>query len=269
MHRLYYGCGRLSPLSAGSVIQLCVAESRHARSVLRLRSGDTVQLFDGAGASAHAKIAQSTGHSVAVDSSNSGMMVTLSETPLVDTPPNPRFSLVVGLPKQSARADWLIEKTTELGVDELIMLSRSDHMDVEKDVSSEKRAERLHALAIAACKQSKRNMLPRFHHVANMDELLQQSVQTKKKIISWLVTDAAGTQSLLDEMLMMHSRSPLDNDADREVRIVVGPEGGLSSREIRLLQQSVDAKLVQMGSLRLRTETAAMAAASVMSMLRR
>jgi len=117
----------------------------HIRRVLRLRDGDAVELRDGRGLSAEARI---------VKVSKRGAELELGEKRDLPTPPGPRIGLALPLLK-GKRLDWVLEKATELGV-AAFHLYIGEHSVVRRD----KGHERYSSIVQAAFRQSRRPLLP-------------------------------------------------------------------------------------------------------------
>ena len=143
-------------------IALSRDESHHALHVLRLKAGDDVTLFDGEGKACAGRIAACSRH-----------VVEVLTGPDVSSEPEPaaRLTLAVAMPK-GRRADFLVEKCTELGIDALIPL-HARHSVVDARVREPNRLARWRRAAIEACKQCGRSRVPRIAPVAHTEEVLR------------------------------------------------------------------------------------------------
>jgi 16S rRNA (uracil1498-N3)-methyltransferase len=111
----------------------------------------------------------------------------------------------------------------------------------------EKKRTQWQAIMVAACEQSGRNQLPIIHPVSTFQDYLEVSKSDYKFILH----------------PKAHQRSrdyPLDKG---DVALVIGPEGGLSDEEVHLAQ-AAQFQLLSLGPRILRTETAAIAALSLL-----
>jgi 16S rRNA (uracil1498-N3)-methyltransferase len=158
--------------------------------------------------------------------------------------PDQHVSIAVGLLKNPSRYDFLVEKVTELGVKEIIPLTTS------RTISFHAKTERWQKLALAAVKQSCRSYLPRISDTINLEELLNKSQNFDRKIIFHEKADH------------LFSKEKDGNDMKRSTLILIGPEGGFSDEEVELCVKS-GFNLYSLGERRLRTETAAIVAASL------
>ncbi len=217
------------------VLTLTEAEARHARTVLRLRVGQPVTLFDGQGrwAEAHVQSVGRDGVEVRVDR---------VETVSADHRPLP-MTLAAAMPK-AARQDVLIEKCTELGAAAIwpVLTERS----VVRPKAG--RVEHWKRVAISAAKQSGRLTLPQIVSPMPFEQLVADAARFDVRLFG-----ATGDEA----------RPLLDRLAEYErpgmILIVIGPEGGLSQTEQDALV-AAGAEPVSLGPFTLRTETAAIAA---------
>lgn len=210
----------------GIEVELGAEAAGHAR-VLRLAAGDRVQLFDGQG---HAVVSEITHASKG----------TLRARPLAApsfAARSERVVLVQCLPK-SGKLDDIVRMTGELGVAE-IALAVSEHC-VAKATREEQKVERLERVAIEAARQSEQPYVPVLHPARPLAEVL-----------------ARAPADAYRAALVERSVAPLpDLLPAREVWLVVGPEGGLSSAD-RAALALANFIPTALGRSILRTETAA------------
>lgn len=224
----------------GSIVELDTDEVRHARA-FRLGQGDDVLLLDGAGRKSLCTIHEAEKRRCAV---------MVRDTVLEEPEQGLYIGLIVGTLSDKTRMEWLVEKGVELGVREIVPL-RSDRSEGFAKV------DRLKRVAVAALKQSQRAFLPAIADQAEWEEV-------------------AGRLAGFDTVLMLHEqgegRIPLrgvlpDIEPSKRVALLVGPEGGFDEREIEFVRSRVETVLVSLGEARLRSETAAICAAAILSML--
>jgi 16S rRNA (uracil1498-N3)-methyltransferase len=223
------------PFIVGQEVTLPTGEAHHAAHVLRLKEGAAVEVFDGAGAAAAARITEVRKGSVTA---------TVEEVRPKIVRPGPLVYLVFAVPKGN-RLDWLLEKATELGVAALVPLRFQRSVAGGEDLSAAKR-ERWLGHTIAAAKQAGLRWLPRL-----------EDPQTLEKFISTLHEPTGVFGDLGPEALpLVRALGRLDRA--RPVFIVVGPEGGLAPTEREALVKAGLAP-VRIGPTILRIETAAIA----------
>jgi 16S rRNA (uracil1498-N3)-methyltransferase len=211
-------------------VEIVDDEAHHLIHVLRLHEGDTVALFDGDGRAANATIARIADESVEL---NVGDALPANESPL-------QMTLAVAVPKGDTMS-LIVQKLTELGVTSIQPLI-SDNSEVSAEAIV-KRIERWERIALEAAKQSGRSRLPRVEPPRTFEELAREG--------AWLLSPGA---------------SPFPATKPTNPLVFVGPEGGWSEPELEL---AFARKLVVfgLGPRTLRTETAAIAAATVMQWL--
>jgi len=217
----------------GEVVELSAAEAHHGVDVLRLRAGEVVEVFDGAGAVATGTF-QLTGRKAA------GVRIT-QRGPLRQRP-RPLVELAFAVPK-GKRLDWLLEKATELGAAALapVAFQRS----VVRPVFTPHARDRWRGICIAAAKQCGADFLPEIIPPRPLAEHL------------------AGASQDVRIFGEIHSNRPLRVVLDRTERedrigVLVGPEGGLTDAE-REAAEGAGFCAVRLGAYPLRVETAAVA----------
>jgi len=223
------------PLALG-MCQLEEDASHHLARVLRASVNDEIILFNGEGCEYHACIRAINKKSVDVE------ILKVIERD-VESPV--KMILAQGIAR-GEKMDLIIQKAVELGVSEIYPII-SERCNVRLDPQREqKRLQHWQAVVISACEQSGRNRLPVLHAPERIDVWLESVVADHKFVLS------------------PHVESKLQNlRAPRSIAILVGPEGGLTEQEIKsALRQNFSA--LQLGPRVLRTETAALAALSVL-----
>lgn len=222
----------LSQTPTEDIARLEGDEARHLARVMRAKTGDTVELFDGQGTSwtATVQAIQRNHVSLRLDQKQSE---TISNKPII--------TLAVALPKGD-RQKWLIEKITELGTDSLVPLTTTRSV-AEPTAAA---ISRLQRGVIESCKQSGRNRLLEITQPQSLHNLLTTSSASLRILAC---PDGTPMQSIL--------LKPIDN-----ILIVIGPEGGFTDEEIRTANASGFAQMSLCQNI-LRIETAAIAAAVI------
>ena len=210
--------------------------SRHIVQVLRMKSGETLKLTDGKGLSAVATI-----H----DSNKKRCIVHITEKQIRQSPSR-RVHIALSLLKNSSRFEWFLEKASELGVDEITPLKCA------RTEKQQFRMERMHSILESALIQSQQVWMPVLKEPQPFDSWVEK-VQADQKFIAHC---EPGNKKKLTEFADANFSNQL---------ILIGPEGDFSELEIRLAGQA-GFIAVELGENRLRSETAAVAAAAVMKL---
>lgn len=145
--------------------------------------------------------------------------------------------------------EWMIEKTTELGMAELVPVIAT-RTDRGLDKAAEKRVERWRRIGLEASQQARRQFLPEIHDAT----LFRKAVAPEAKY-KFVLDEVPGGASLLAAL-------PAQRSAEDSVALLIGPEGGWTDAE-RETFVATGWTRVTMGSTILRAETAAIAALSV------
>jgi 16S rRNA (uracil1498-N3)-methyltransferase len=222
---------------------LAPEQAHHVIRVLRLNPGDGVTLFDGRGGEYAAVI---------TSLAKSGVTLNVAERVGVDRESPLAVTLAQAI-SSADRMDYTIQKAVELGV-RCIQPLESSRSIVRLDAArATKRVAHWQAVAVAACEQCGRNLMP--------------VVAPVLPLPNWL-GHAAEHIGVARLMLSPRAQSNLRDlpRPPREVLLLAGPEGGLSPRE-QDDAQFAGFTPIRLGPRVLRTETAAVAALAAMQVL--
>ncbi|WP_018109127.1 16S rRNA (uracil(1498)-N(3))-methyltransferase [Bacteroides propionicifaciens] len=216
--------------------ELPLEEARHCSRVLRLVERDRIDLVDGLGGLYEAEIALSSPKKCLFN------ILKTTEVP----PSTVSIHLAMGPTKNMDRNEWVAEKCTEIGLSELTFLNcRFSERKVIKD-------DRVEKILVSAMKQSKRAHLPKLHGMLSFKEFISQPFDGQKFIAHCYDGN---------ELLLKNAYKPGSN-----ALILIGPEGDFSPEEIDLALK-YDFQPISLGDSRLRTETAAVFACSMINIL--
>lgn len=162
----------------------------------------------------------------------------------VNNESNLNITLFQGMPK-AAKMDLIVQKCVELGVSEIIP-TITDRVDV-KLKGEFKKLDRLNKIALEACKQSKRTVIPQVLEPMDFKEVLEKIDQLDLMVIPYENATGYGIRDMVNSIE--------DKDSIKNVGIMVGPEGGFEESEIEALKEK-GAHIVTLGPRILRTETA-------------
>jgi 16S rRNA (uracil1498-N3)-methyltransferase len=220
-------------------------EARHARDVFRLKEGDPIRLFDGKGSAAAGRITAATKAALEVH----------IETRL-PSEPSPRVSLELAqalVPGETM--DQIVRQAAELGVSRIWPLAceRSIvRLDADKRLT---KLEHWKKTVLAACKQCDRNTLPEVMPVLTPRDLAA-------RFGDYAAVLAASPQDPEGGLALPAGQTP------SRALLLIGPEGDFSPAEIALFRKA-GARVVSLGPLILKSDTAAAAALAILSHLSR
>ena len=214
--------------------ELPADECQHAVRVLRLTAGDELFLMDGVGTYYRAQVTSASSHRCCYE--------------ILETLPQQRqwqghVHLAIAPTKMMDRMEWMTEKITEIGVDELSFL---DCQFSERRIVKLPRIEKI---VVSAVKQSHKAWMPVVNEMISFDAFIRQP-RAGRKYIAHCYEEIPRTY-LFDVL-----RKPSDSV---DAIVLIGPEGDFSIDEVR---QAVAAGYtsVHLGTSRLRTETAGLSA---------
>lgn len=215
-------------------------EIHHCKDVLRLKPGDTIDLFNGKGREATGTIISLTKKeaSIEIDSyqvSQGGKITVI---------------LACAIPRR-AKFETIIEKTTELGIDEIIpLVTHRTEFSVGEDKLQRKNL-RYQTVAINAVKQTRRKTIPLIYPITPLKEVLKAIEKNDLALLLCL----SGQRKKLKEVL-------LRNDVKvRRIIYLIGPEGDFTNEEIALAK-AAGCIPISLGATILKVDTAAIAVLS-------
>jgi 16S rRNA (uracil1498-N3)-methyltransferase len=231
MHLFYSPAVNIDSISLGE------EEARHCSRVLRLGLGDTVYITDGLGTLHEGTISELHAKKCIIK--------------IVDSKHdyhqhNFRLHLAIAPTKNIDRFEWFLEKSTEIGIDEITPLfcnhSERTHL----------KADRLQKVIIAAMKQSLKAYLPILNQSTSFSGFIKQPFEGQKYIAYCDYSDTVDVQHVYSK--------------GQDCLILIGPEGDFSKEEIE------DAKNegfipITLGKSRLRTETAGVVACTMINFI--
>ena len=221
-----------------SSVELEDHHAHYLRHVLRLRSGDSLVLFNGLGDERHGIIDT-------LARNRSRVRMTEVTEPLPESPLE--LSLMPAVAKSEAM-DLIIQKSAELGVRSISPVL-TDFSVVKLDgPRAVKRAEHWRKIARGACEQSGRHYPPTVHEPQKLHDALSRIPEETTRV----ALQPASAETLHD----------VDLGEGRRVLILIGPEGGLSDADLERAE-SAGFRQVSLGPRILRTETAALAACTL------
>src|SRR5688500_2116774 len=214
-------------------VTLTADEARHLREVLRLKPGDEVSVFDGAGKKFRARVAQARREFAELDLDEE-IQPARPESPL-------QITLAVALLK-GEKFDLVVQKATELGVYEIVpLMTRFADIKLRDESDASKRVARWQRIALEAAKQSGRAVVP--------EVSLPQSLPLVFESPCLLFSEKAG-----------HGLTQMSTD---KVTAIIGSEGGWADEELDQAR-AAGAQIVKLCGRILRAETAAITAAALL-----
>jgi 16S rRNA (uracil1498-N3)-methyltransferase len=224
-------------------VTLTADEARHLRDVLRLKTGDEVYVFDGAGREFRCTVVNAKRDAVELQID--------SEVEPAKPESQLQLKLCVALLK-GEKFDLVVQKATELGVSAIVpLITRYADIHLRDESDANKRVARWQRIALEAAKQSGRALVPEVSSPVSFDSFV------------------AGTKSA-DVCLMFSERggSGLSESslAPKSVTALVGSEGGWSDEEIESARAQ-NVHIITLGGRILRAETAAIVVTALLQHL--
>jgi 16S rRNA (uracil1498-N3)-methyltransferase len=221
------------------VFELDDEESRHCTKVLRLVSGDLIDVTDGEGA--HLKCQITVG----------AKKVTYRVLEKTQISPKPyQVVMAIAPTRKAERNEWMVEKMTEIGVDRILFLLTANTN--KETFSRVVNLGRLNRIAESAMKQSQQFFKPEISVFTDFEKFITQT-DADHKLIAY-VPDNQSSEHVFQKVAK-----------NRTTLLLIGPEGDFSPNEAALaVGNGFDT--VSLGDNRLRTETAAVAGCHAINM---
>ena len=244
-----------APVAAGKRVIVEGSAANHIARVLRLRSGDALTVFDGSGGEFGARIEEFRKEAVVV--------AVEEHRPLDRESPLP-LTLVQGI-SRGERMDWIIQKATELGASRIVPVFTKRSVVRLDGKQAERKLQHWRAITVAACEQCGRNRIPDLAAPVDFFDMLAGDSSGHPDSAGR--PDSAGhSDSVGATRLLLSPTGDLRiddlQDVGKGITVLIGPEGGLEELE----QEAAIAagfKAVRLGPRVLRTETAAIAALTI------
>ena len=230
--------------NAGQENEMPTEEALHALRVLRIKSGDEINLMDGVGNFYRAEVTLAATKRCLYE-----VKEVLPQQPAW----HGHVHLAIAPTKVMDRIEWMAEKATEIGFDELSFLN------CKFSERKTMRTVRLDKIVISAVKQSHKAWKPIVNQMVSFKEFIAQPRKGRKFICHCY-------EEFEKVDLMTELQKPYDEDAD--VTVLVGPEGDFSVDEVKLAIAN-GYESASLGTSRLRTETAGLMSVAMANLTRR
>ncbi len=230
--------------NAGQENEMPTEEALHALRVLRIKSGDEINLMDGVGNFYRAEVTLAATKRCLYE-----VKEVLPQQPAW----HGHVHLAIAPTKVMDRIEWMAEKATEIGFDELSFLN------CKFSERKTMRTVRLDKIVISAVKQSHKAWKPIVNQMVSFKEFIAQPREGRKFICHCY-------EEFEKVDLMTELQKPFDEDAD--VTVLVGPEGDFSVDEVKLAIAN-GYESASLGTSRLRTETAGLMSVAMANLTRR
>lgn len=216
-------------------INLDRSESHHCINVLRFKEQDIINVMDGKGTMSTARILKADPEQVKLEILSSEKKYGKKDYYL---------HIAIAPPKNIARFEWFLEKSTEIGIDEIspVFTNRSERLNLRSD--------RLNKIMLAAVKQSRKAYLPVLNRALPYTEFVAKQ-KAPDKFIAYCGNEVK------DYLINIKA-------CKNNILVLIGPEGDFTSDEIELALDNAFIP-VSLGNNLLRTETAGVVAAQIIA----
>lgn len=240
---------------AANQVELPAEEATHALRVLRLKGGDEIFLMDGEGSFFRAEVTAA---------SSKRCLYEIKEEMPQQRAWKGHIHLAIAPTKMMERIEWMAEKATEIGFDELSFLNCQ--FSERKVVKTP----RIDKIVISAVKQSHKAWKPVVNELVSFKEFIQTPRPGRKFICHCY--EEVEKKDFFTEISGILNEAPAATESSNadaaDITVLVGPEGDFSIDEVRLALEN-GYESVSLGTSRLRTETAGLVAVHMAHIVRR
>lgn len=216
-------------------LELTDEEFRHCIKVLRHTVGDEIAVTDGNGTLYTAQIAQVGKHQCTATIVQSQHY----------TPAAHHLHIAIAPTKNTDRIEWALEKLVEIGV------SKISFVQCEHSERKVLKTDRLQKIALSAIKQSLKFYMPAIEELTPLKTFVENINKNQNLFIGYCETEQT-------------AYLPAQPFTQQQTVVLIGPEGDFSPAEVELAKQAGFAP-ISLGKSRLRTETAAIVAATLIN----
>lgn len=213
------------------------SDAHQVKNVLRMKPKDKLQLLDGTGTLYNCEI---------LDLAREQIVCRIVDSQQANQETKTKITLAQGLPK-GRKMDLIVEKCTELGVDQIIPIT------TERAIAKEAKLERWQKIAKEAAEQSGRATIPIISPLIIFDEVLKLKNNYDLALMPWELEKDNSLKSILSKVCGLKS-----------IIVLIGPEGGFAQKEVDAAIKS-GFQPVSLGPRILRTETAGLAILSMLN----
>ncbi|MDB4040625.1 16S rRNA (uracil(1498)-N(3))-methyltransferase [Methylophilaceae bacterium] len=239
MNRFYHS----KSISINETIVMDNFSAHHALKVMRIRSNDQLILFNGDGLDYKGKV---------VSISKGQVKILIKSKKNIDSESNLKVILLQAI-TSSDKMDFIIQKTTELGVSEIQPIICERSIVKIKNDKIEKKLLHWNQVSIAACEQCGRAKIPIIHKPENITKYLEKITKSEKDIK--IILSPQATKSL-DNIIS-------SSNIDQNIKVLIGPEGDFTEKELNF-SLGKGFLPIKIGPRILRTETAPISILSIL-----
>ena len=231
------------PLETGAVCAAAADQARYLKTVLRMREGDPLLIFNGTGWEYKAVIRRRTADGIELEITGRRAL------PAAEI----HVTLCQAVPK-AEKMDGIIRHATELGAERIVPFLAERSVPRWRPEQLPRKRERWQKIAVEASRQCGRPDIPEIGEIVTFERMLRDVPESGLRLIPWEEETKTGIREVL--------RDPARSEM-KEFVLVIGPEGGFSAGEIELARQAGFLS-VSLGKRVLRVETASLAVLAIL-----
>lgn len=226
-----------------NIITISGQDVNHIKKVLRKKIGDMITVSDGENKEYTCKIETITDEYIEA---------VILEQKQIQLENATKIDLIQALPK-SDKMEYIIQKTTELGINKIIPVITQRVVVKLDDNSKIKKVQRWQKIAEEASKQCKRDNIPQIDSIIHISNLVEKLKEYDIVLLAYENEKQERIKDIIEEI-----------KKSNKIAIMIGPEGGFEENEIKYLLEYQNTKIISLGKRILRTETAGIVVTSIL-----
>lgn len=220
-------------------IKIIGNDVNHIKNVLRYQLNDAIEVCDQN---------QNRYDTQIVSIASDEIILKIMEVSHESTEAKVQIDLYQGLPKAD-KMDLIVQKGTELGVSKFVPLLTERVIVKIDDKNGTKKVERWSKIVAEAAKQSGRQLVPIVENITKLENIVENLSKYDIVIVPYECEKESTLKNVLEKT----------GNELKSIAVVIGPEGGFSEEDIRILEKIPSMRKVSLGKRILRTETAGIA----------
>lgn len=237
MNRFYHS----KPININENIVMDDFAAHHAIKVLRIKNDDKLILFNGDGSDYHGQV---------ININKKNIEVLINSKKIINNESNLNVTLLQALTSND-KMDWIIQKTTELGINNIQPIICERSIVKIKNDKIKKRLFHWQQVSIAACEQCGRSKIPKIIMPEHINKYLEQ------------ISSSDSSLKIILSPTAKKTINDIHYNSEQNIKVLIGPEGDFSDQELELAVKNYFIP-VRIGPRILRTETAPISILSIL-----
>ena len=231
----------------GNLIKIEGTDVNHIKNVLRQKIGDEIVVCDSE---------NQKNYFCDIDKIEKDFIICKISRELEDFKSNIKITIMQGLPKKD-KMDLIIQKSVELGCFDIQPVDMERCIVKYNEKDKIKKIERWQKISEVAAKQCNRNFIPKVHEIKKLKSVCKILGEYDIVILAYEKEEKTKLKNVLKEVKEKYGEKEI------KIAVIIGPEGGISLKEVEIIEDNENVITVTLGKRILRTETVALNVLSI------